>query len=128
MITKRETKPTVLVVDDNDINRNLLEEYLSGKYNVITATCGSEALDIIDERLNELSLMLLDIVMPNMNGFEILEELNENGKIEFLPVVIVSSEGTTEFKNRAYLNNVYHFITKPFTYDEVMSCVERILS
>lgn len=128
MITKCETKPTILVVDDNDINRNLLKEYLSDKYNVITASCGSEALDIIDERLGELSLMLLDIVMPNMNGFEILEELNDNGKIEDLPVVIISSEGTDEFKNRAYLNNVYHFITKPFTYYEVMSCVERILS
>ena len=125
---KAETRPTILVVDDNDLNRNLLKEYLSDKYNVITASSGIEAIYIIDERINDISLMLLDLVMPNMNGFEILEEMNENGQIEFLPVVIISSEGTDDFKKRAYLNNVYDFITKPFTYDEVMACVSRILS
>lgn len=128
MATNSAARPTILVVEDNEVSRNLLEEYLSGQYDVITASNGLEAMDIIDEKREELSLMLLDIVMPNVNGFEILEDMNENGWIEFLPVVIVSSEGSEEFKKRAYLNNVYDFITKPFTYEEVMACVKRIVS
>ena len=119
---------TILVVEDNSINRGLLYEYLSKDYNVLLAADGLQAIDIITEQKDEISLILLDIVMPEVNGFEILEELNASGWIEFLPVVIISSEGTEEFKHRAYLNNVYNFITKPFTYEEVMSCVKRILS
>ena len=119
---------TILVVEDNNINRGLLYEYLSKDYNVILAADGLQAIDIIEERKEEISLMLLDIVMPEFNGFEVLEEPNASGWIEFLPVVIISSEGSEEFKHRAYLNNVYNFITKPFTHEEVMSCVKRILS
>ena len=127
-MNKPETKPTILIVEDNDVNRDLLQEYLSGCYNVILASDGVEAMDIIEEKMNEISLVLLDILMPNLNGLEMLEEMNENGWIESLPVVIVSAEGSAEFKNRAYLNNVYDFITKPFTYEEIMSCVKRIVS
>lgn len=127
MTTNPETRPTVLVVEDNEINRNMLMDYLAGSYNVITAENGLEAIDIIDEKKDELSLILLDIVLPTLNGFEVLEEMNENGWIESIPVIVVSSEGSDEFKNRAYLNNVYGFVTKPFTYDEVMSCVKTIL-
>ena len=102
-------------------------EYLFPYYHVILASNGLEALSIIEEKKDEIDLMFLDIVMPNCDGFDVLEEMNENGWIEFVPVVIVSAEGTEEFKHRAYLNNVYHFITKPFTYEEVLSCAKRIL-
>lgn len=123
-----EKKPTILIVDDNEASRDLLREYLSDSYNVISASNGAQAMDIIDVKKHEISLVLLDIVMPNVNGFEVLEEMNENGWIEFLPVVIVSAEDSVEFQRRAYLNNVHHFISKPFTYEEVMSCVKRIIS
>ena len=128
MTANSGTRPTILIVEDNVVSRNLLQEYLSSEYNVLAAANGEEAVELLVERLNDISLMLLDIVMPNLNGFEILEYMNENGWIEVLPVVIISSEGTDEFKNRAYLNNVYNFITKPFTYEEVHACVKRILS
>ena len=118
---------TILVVEDNAINRGLLYEYLAKDYNVLLAADGLQAIDIISEQKDEIDLILLDIVMPTMDGFEILEELNTSGWIEFLPVVIISSEGTEDFKHRAYLHNVYNFITKPFTYEEVISCVRRIL-
>ena len=127
MMIKSEPKPTILIVDDNEINKNLLTEYLSGNYNLLTASNGVEAMDLIEEKLDEISLVLLDIVMPHLNGFEMLDEMNKNGWIETLPVVIISSEGYADFKNKAYLYNVYNFITKPFTYEEVMACVERIL-
>ena len=128
MIIRSKPKPTILVVDDSEINRDLLHEYLSKEYNVILASNGAEALNLMDEFFDQIKLVLLDIVMPNINGFEILEEMHENGWIETLPVVIVSAEGSAEFRRRAYLNNVYNFISKPFTYEEVMSCVKRILS
>ena len=122
-----DRRKTILVVEDNEINKNLLCEYLSTEYDVITASNGMEALNIIDEKREEIALMFLDIIMPNCNGFEVLEEMNENGWIEFLPVVIISSEGREEYINRAYLNNVYHFITKPFTYEEVIGCARKIV-
>lgn len=127
MTTNSETKPTILIVEDNEINSNVLQDYLSDRYNVLVADNGITAIDTIYEKRNELSLVLLDIVLPDINGFEILEEMNENGWIEFLPVVVISSEGSEEFKSRAYLNNVYGFITKPFTYEEVMACIKNIL-
>ena len=123
-----DKKYTVLVVEDNEINKDLLYEYLSPNYNVLLASNGTEALDIIDEKKDEISLIFLDIVMPYCNGFEVLEDMNETGAIASLPVVIISSEGSDEFKSRAYLNNVCHFITKPFTYEEVMACAKAILA
>ena len=121
-------RKTVFVVEDNEINRNLLCEYLAPDYNLIAASNGLEALNIIEEKKDKIDLMFLDIVMPNCNGFEVLEEMNETGWIEDVPVVIISSEGQEDYKHRAYLNNVYNFITKPFTYEEVISCARRILS
>lgn len=128
MNNQPEKKATILVVDDNEVSRDLLYEYLSGSYNVILASNGLDAMDIIEERRQELSLVLLDLMMPNLNGFEMLEEMNENGWIATLPVVVVSSEWSEEFRNRAYLYNVYDFISKPIMHDEIMACVKRIIS
>ena len=127
MTMDSKEKSTILIVEDNEINSQMLLEYLSSDYNVLLAADGLEAIEIIEKRRHELSLILLDIVLPSLDGFELLEEMNENGWIESLPVVIVSSEGSEEFKQRAYLYNVYAFITKPFTYKEVMSCVKAIV-
>ncbi len=128
MTMNPKTKATIMVVEDNEINSEMLLEYLSKDYNVLLATDGLEAIEMIGKNLQDLSLILLDLVLPSLDGFELLEEMNENGWIESVPVVIVSSEGSEEFKQRAYLNNVYAFITKPFTYKEVMSCVKAIVS
>lgn len=128
MTMNSKTKPTILVVEDNEINSEMLKIYLSKDYNVLLATDGLEAIEMIEKNLQDISLILLDLVLPSLDGFELLEEMNDNGWIETLPVVIVSSEGSEEFKERAYLNNVYAFITKPFTYKEVISCVRAIVS
>lgn len=122
-----EAKQTILIVEDNEINRSLLEEYLTDSYNVLTACDGVEAMDIIEKKMSEISLVLLDLMMPNLNGLQMLDELNEYGWIEHVPVVIISAEKSPELKEKAYLKNVYHFITKPFTYEEVMACVRRML-
>ena len=128
MTMNSRTKPLILIVEDNEINSQVLVEYLSKDYDVIVAADGLEAIEIIQKNLHEISLILLDLILPSLDGFELLEEMNENGWIQFVPVVIISSEGSEEFQQRAYLNNVYAFITKPFTYKEVMSCVKAIVS
>ena len=128
MTMNSRTKPLILIVEDNEINSQVLVEYLSNDYDVIVAADGLEAIEIIQKNLHDISLILLDLILPSLDGFELLEEMNENGWIQFVPVVIISSEGSEEFQQRAYLNNVYAFITKPFTYKEVMSCVKAIVS
>ncbi|MBQ2697161.1 MAG: response regulator [Clostridia bacterium] len=120
-------KPTILVVEDNVINRELLLEYLSGPYNVLWAANGLDALELIESNLRTIKLVLLDIVMPGFNGFDVLEEMNSQGWIEYIPVVIVSSEGAETVRNEAYLHNVVDYIVKPFSPEEVLACVRRIL-
>jgi len=120
-------KPTILVVEDNQINRELLLEYLSDSYHVLWADNGLDALDLIEDNLKTIKLILLDIVMPGFNGFDVLEEMNSQGWIETIPVVVVSSEGSEMMRNEAYLHNVVDYITKPFSPAEVLACVRRIL-
>jgi len=120
-------KPTILVVEDNQINRELLLEYLSDSYHVLWADNGLAALDLIEDNLKTIKLILLDIVMPGFNGFDVLEEMNSQGWIETIPVVVVSSEGSEMMRNEAYLHNVVDYITKPFSPEEVLACVRRIL-
>ena len=66
MTTNSETKPTILIVEDNEINSNVLQDYLSDRYNIIVADNGITAIDTIYEKRNELSLVLLDIVLPDI--------------------------------------------------------------
>lgn len=73
---------TVLVVDDMEINREILTEILKGEYQVETAEDGRKALEIIEERQEELAVVLLDLMMPEMDGFAVLEVMQEKGWIE----------------------------------------------
>ena len=121
-------KKTILVVDDDPSSRTLLEVYLEQQYNVLMAINGLEAIYMIENLHEKIDLVLLDLLMPSIDGLGVLEELNESGLIENVPVAVISSEGSEIMKNQAYLYNVYDFITKPFTYEEVMHTVNRILS
>lgn len=109
-----DIKRKILVVDDSEMNRSLLYDMLSGKYEILEAENGLEASAILQNREHEIALMLLDIVMPKMDGFELLAVMNKNGWIKNIPVIIISSETVPAYVEKAYDLGVQDYISRPF--------------
>jgi diguanylate cyclase and metal dependent phosphohydrolase len=86
------TKGKILIVDDAELNRSVLADILGEKYEIIEAENGLEAIVQIEKNKHELSLVLLDIMMPKVDGFEVLAIMNKNKWLEQIPVIIISSE------------------------------------
>lgn len=109
-----DTKRKILVVDDSEMNRSLLCDMLSGKYEILEAENGLEASSILQSREQEIALMLLDIVMPKMDGFELLTVMNKNGWIKNIPVIIISAEAIPFYVDKAYDLGAQDYISRPF--------------
>lgn len=100
----------ILIVDDSEMNRSLLEDMLSGDFDIIEAENGMEAAGILHNQSHEICLMLLDIVMPVMDGFGLLDLMNKNGWIKHVPVIMISAETVPTYVERAYDLGVLDFI------------------
>ena len=107
-------RPTVLIVDDSPMNRDILSEILSDDFDVLEASNGAECLEILDARGPELSILLLDIVMPDMDGFDVLSRMSAQGWLEDIPVVMISSEDSSQTVRRAYELGASDYISRPF--------------
>lgn len=112
--TFQSEKPSVLIVDDSEMNRIILNEMLKDEYRVLEADNGRTALDMVDRYGDELSLVLLDIIMPGMNGFEVLGELSRRTVADSLPVIMISSEDSDDVVLRAYELGALDYINRPF--------------
>ncbi len=108
------SKEKILIVDDSEMNRSILDDMLGEDYDIIEAEDGLEAVNVLRKQASDLSLVLLDIVMPRMDGFGVLEAMNQNGWIDAVPVVMVSSENAPAQVERAYELGVTDFIMRPF--------------
>lgn len=104
----------VLIVDDSELNRSLLAEMLCDEYEVLEAGNGLQAVKLLEFHQFEISLILLDIVMPEMDGFEVLAIMNKNKWIEHIPVIIISAETTAAYIDAAYDLGATEFINRPF--------------
>ena len=109
-----ERKQTILIVDDFMVNRALLADMLGNEYDIIEAANGVEAVVAMRDLGSRISLILLDIVMPEMDGLEVLAMMNKQGWIKEIPVIMVSSESTSSTIERAYNLGVTDFISRPF--------------
>lgn len=96
------------------MNRDILSEILSDDFEVLEASNGAECLEILDARGSELSILLLDIVMPDMDGFDVLSRMAAQGLLEDLPVVMISSEDSAQTVRRAYELGASDYISRPF--------------
>ena len=114
MDTKKKYK--ILIVDDSRFNRLVMTSMLAKDYFLEEACDGKQAMRILQDHAEEFSLILLDIVMPNMDGFEFLKALKECGWLSFIPVIMISSEYTPENIERAYSLGASELIQRP--YDE----------
>lgn len=112
--THDENRETILIVDDSAMNRMLLSDILADTYNIIEAEDGEQDIAILQQHASEISIVVLDMVMPKVDGFGVLEAMNENRWIQFLPVVSISTESSPEFVERAYSLGVTDFINRPF--------------
>ena len=112
--TFQSEKPSILIVDDSEMNRAILNEMLKDEYRILEADNGRTALDMVDRYGDELSLVLLDIIMPGVNGFEVLGELSRRSVADSLPVVMISSEDSDDVVLRAYELGASDYINRPF--------------
>ncbi len=107
-------KPNVLIVDDSEMNRIILSEMLGEDYNIIEALNGVEAVAILQRDSVNISLVLLDIVMPVMDGYEVLEIMNRRHWIKDIPVIMISSDNSISSMRHAYELGITDFISRPF--------------
>ncbi len=111
---QKDQKEKILIVDDSEMNRSILVDMLCDDYDLMEAEDGVEAVSILSKHAVELSLVLLDIVMPKMNGFGVLDAMNQNRWIEDVPVIIISAENSSDQVERAYELGATDFIARPF--------------
>ena len=111
---EKRNLPQLLVVDDSEMNREILKEILGKEYQILEACDGEEALKMLEQYGTEISLVLLDIIMPKMDGFEVLAYMNRDKWIEDIPVIMISSEESESYIRRAYELGASDYISRPF--------------
>ncbi len=106
---------SILIVDDNEINRGILGEIFKDKYNVLEAGDGGEAIAIMNQNKDKLAAILLDIVMPVMDGYAVLETMAQNDNLnETIPVLMITADTSTEAERTSYQKGAADVIHKPF--------------
>ena len=113
-VANRKARQQILIVDDSEMNRAILSEMLKKDFDILEAENGKECLDILQQYGMGISLVLLDIVMPVVDGFEVLDVMVHNHWIEDIPVIMISSEDSEPYIRRAYELGVSDYISRPF--------------
>ena len=121
-----DKRQKILIVDDAKLNRDILKEILGETYNYLEAENGNQAIQMIGENIG-IDLMLLDINMPQMNGFEVLEIMKESQCINETPVIMISSEADVDTMRKAYELGITDYITRPFDSVIVQKRVQNTL-
>ena len=122
-----DKRQKILIVDDSKFNRDILKEILGETYNYLEAENGNQAIQMIGENIG-IDLMLLDINMPQMNGFEVLKIMKRSQCIEETPVIMISSEESVDTMREAYEMGITDYITRPFDSVIVKKRVQNTLS
>lgn len=116
-----------LIVDDLEINRELLAEILEDEYSIVLAENGQQALDILTTEDNGISVVLLDLVMPGMDGYQVLEEMSSRSLLDRIPVLVISAESAVMAERRCFDMGVMDFIHKPFDSTLIRKRVENMV-
>ena len=120
-----EMKQMILVVDDDMMNRRIAERILGNEFDVVCASSGSEALESIKEHIPDL--ILLDIHMPGMDGFEVMQRIHENETYKEVPIILLTADNDRETEVRGFKEGALDFIAKPFIAEVMQQRVSRIL-
>ena len=117
----------ILVVDDKGINRYMLAGIFREQYEVLEASGGAAAIEMIDREGDQLAVILLDIIMPGIDGFGVLDYLKERDMLNIVPVVIVTDDSSEETAMRAFEYNVADMVIKPFEPRIIKRRVQNIM-
>jgi len=116
----------IIVADDSMIIRNIIEKSLSDKYVVLKATNGKEAIKHITDKKYDIMGMLLDLNMPESDGFIVLNYFQNNNLFKKYPVVIISGDDTKETINKAFTYDIVDMLNKPFSSDRIKNMVDKM--
>lgn len=111
--TENRTK-TLLIIDDTEYNIELLTDVFKSSYNILTAKNGKDGLDTMRENADKIDVVLLDVVMPEMDGYQVLLEMSMDETIKYIPVIVITSNDDTESEHKAFDYGAFDFITRPF--------------
>lgn len=117
----------LLVVDDIDLNRLILRDLFESQFEILEAENGKVAIELIREHANDIAIVLLDIVMPEVDGFGVLEEMNHLGLMQSIPVVFITGENDDEKSLMGYQLGISDLINKPFNSDIVYRRVHNVI-
>ncbi len=121
-------KKKLLAVDDMELNRTILRDLFQDEFEVLEAENGLAAMKLIEQYGTELSIILLDIVMPEMDGFEVLRRMNESGLIAAVPVILITGENDTQKALLGYGLGVSDLVDKPFNSDIIYRRVNNVVA
>lgn len=116
MSEKNKNKQKILIVDDSEMNRSILTDMLEDDFEILEAADGAQGVAMLQKMSSEISLVLLDIVMPEMDGFEVLAVMNKKQWINDVPVIMISAENTQAYIQKAYELGVTDYISRPFDF------------
>ena len=119
-------RDTVLIVDDQSSNRQILAEILKNDYKILDAADGAEALDLLSAKESEIAVMLLDIVMPRMNGIEVLKKMNEDKLTDSFPIMVCTGEGSMNVVEQCFEYGISDFIRKPYDSEMILHRVKKL--
>lgn len=122
-----DDRPQILIVDDAPVNRELLADILGDRYRILQASEGEECINMLRRYENDIALVLIDMIMPKKDGFEVLVYMNRNHWIEDIPVIMISTDNSDDNVSRAYSLGVSDYISSPFDAKIVYNRVFNII-
>lgn len=125
--TSMTLKKQILVVEDNELNRGILREILSDEYCVLEAENGQKALDILQHSKDSISLILLDIMMPVMDGYAFLDRLKDDAELSLIPVIVTTQSGSESDEVTALTHGATDFVPKPYRPQVILHRVASLI-
>ena len=123
------SKSTVMIIDDDNMTCNLIKKVFEKKYDVVLVHNGEEAIELLNSsNSSNIACIFLDLIMPVLDGFSVLDYLNDNNYLSKLPVVIISGNYDKETRNRAYSYRIADMLEKPFNVQVVRHRIENLIS
>ena len=117
----------ILIVEDNELNRAMLSEILSGEYQVIEAENGQVALDILKNNSEDISLILLDVMMPVMDGYTFLDKIKKDADLALTPVIVMTQNNSEDDEVTALAHGATDFVPKPYRPQVILHRVASII-
>ncbi len=125
--SKMIQKKQILVIEDNELNRAILCEILSDEYQVLEAENGREALDILRQHKNSVALILLDVIMPVMDGYTFLDRIKDDAELSLIPVIVMTQSGSEMDEVAALGHGATDFVPKPYRPQVILHRVASLI-